>query len=82
LCGAQENMQRVAVKNMLAAWERDFPGRRASIFASLQNLAPEHLADPRHFDFAQLRAGAHTAMSDRQERELALRVERAAVQAA
>jgi tRNA 2-thiocytidine biosynthesis protein TtcA len=82
LCGSQENMQRVTVKNMLASWEREYPGRSAAIFASLQNLAPEHLADPRHFDFAQLRAGAVTAMSDKQEREFARRLEFAATQAA
>ena len=82
LCGSQENMQRAAVKNMLAAWEREYPGRSASIFASLQNLAPEHLLDPRHFDFAQLRAGTMSAMSDFEERELARRLEVSAVQAA
>lgn len=82
LCGSQENLQRVAVKHMLAAWEREYPGRSAAIFASLQNLAPEHLADPRHFDFARLRAGSVTAMSDSQERELARRLECAAVAAA
>ena len=82
LCGSQENMQRVAVKNMLALWEREYPGRSAAIFASLQNLAPEHLADPRHFDFAQLRAGSVTAMTDSQERELARRLESDAVAAA
>jgi tRNA 2-thiocytidine biosynthesis protein TtcA len=80
LCGSQENMQRVAVKRMLAAWEREFPGRSAAIFASLQNLAPEHLADTRHFDFARLRAA--TAMSDSEESELARHLESAAVQAA
>src|SRR5262249_15732970 len=26
LCGSQDNMQRVAIKKMLADWERDFPG--------------------------------------------------------
>jgi tRNA 2-thiocytidine biosynthesis protein TtcA len=82
LCGSQENLQRVAVKNMLAAWEREYPGRSAAIFASLQNLAPEHLADLRHFDFAQLRAGTVAAMSDFEERELVRRLEPAAVQAA
>jgi tRNA 2-thiocytidine biosynthesis protein TtcA len=82
LCGSQENLQRAAVKHMLAAWEREYPGRSAAIFASLQNLAPEHLADPRHFDFARLRAGTVTAMSDSQERELARRLECAAVAAA
>jgi tRNA 2-thiocytidine biosynthesis protein TtcA len=80
LCGSQENMQRVTVKNMLASWEREYPGRGASIFAALQSLAPEHLADPRHFDFAGLRAV--TAMSDAQELELARRLESTAVAAA
>lgn len=80
LCGSQENMQRVTVKNMLASWEREYPGRGASIFAALQSLAPEHLADPRHFDFAGLRAV--TAMSDAQELELARRIESTAVAAA
>jgi tRNA 2-thiocytidine biosynthesis protein TtcA len=72
----------VAVKNMLASWERDYPGRSAAIFASVQNLAPGHLADPRHFDFASLRAGAVSAMSDAPERELARRLEFIAVQVA
>src|SRR5215831_9697959 len=31
LCGSQENMQRVAVKKMLAQWEEQFPGRTESI---------------------------------------------------
>ncbi len=82
LCGAQENMQRVAVKNMLAAWEREYPGRNASIFAALQNVMPAHLADPRQFDFAQLRAGAVATMSDLQEQELEVQVAAAAVEAA
>jgi tRNA 2-thiocytidine biosynthesis protein TtcA len=54
LCGSQENMQRVAIKNMLAAWERDHPGRTESIFSALRHVEVEHLADPRHFDFACL----------------------------
>jgi tRNA 2-thiocytidine biosynthesis protein TtcA len=82
LCGSQDNMQRVAVKKMLAGWEREFPGRGASIFAALQNLAPEHLADPRHFDFAHLRAEQPFAMTDPEEQELARRLESVAVAAA
>ena len=56
LCGSQENMQRVAIKKMLADWERAFPGRTESIFSALRHVEVEHLADPRHFDFAGLEA--------------------------
>jgi len=56
LCGSQENMQRVAVKKMLAEWEREFPGRTETIFSAIRNIAPAHLADPEHFDFAGLDA--------------------------
>jgi tRNA 2-thiocytidine biosynthesis protein TtcA len=54
LCGSQDNMQRVAIKKMLAAWERTHPGRTESIFSALRHVEVEHLADPRHFDFAAL----------------------------
>ncbi|TLY96544.1 MAG: tRNA 2-thiocytidine(32) synthetase TtcA, partial [Gammaproteobacteria bacterium] len=66
LCGSQDNMQRLAVKKMLAAWEREFPGRTESIFSALRNVEPEHLADTRRFDFAGLDAGrvAPTATQD------------------
>ena len=56
LCGSQEHLQRKAVKDMLAEWERQFPGRGNSIFAALQNVVPAHLADPRLFNFAELGA--------------------------
>jgi len=70
LCGSQENMQRVAVKNMLAAWEREYPGRTESIAAALRNVELEHLGDPRHFDFAGLDLRRAAAMSERDEEEL------------
>ena len=54
LCGSQENLQRVAMKKMLAAWDKQFPGRVETIFASLQNIAPSQLADIKLFDFAHL----------------------------
>ncbi len=54
LCGSQENLQRKAMKHMLNAWEKQFPGRLESIFASLQNIAPSQLADRALFDFAGL----------------------------
>jgi tRNA 2-thiocytidine biosynthesis protein TtcA len=56
LCGSQENMQRVAVKKMLAEWELQFPGRTESIFSAIRNVEVQHLADPEHFHFAGLDA--------------------------
>jgi tRNA 2-thiocytidine biosynthesis protein TtcA len=54
LCGSQDNMQRVAIKKMLADWERDFPGRTETIFSALRNVELDHLADTRKFDFVGL----------------------------
>jgi tRNA 2-thiocytidine biosynthesis protein TtcA len=56
LCGSQPNLQRNAIKGMLAAWEREHPGRVQSIFSALQHIEPATLADPRQFDFAGLSA--------------------------
>jgi len=56
LCGSQENLQRVQVKQMLQGWERQYPGRTETIFRSICNVAPSQLADPNLFDFASLRA--------------------------
>src|SRR5262245_66233975 len=58
LCGSQQNMQRVAVKKMLAEWEREFPGRTEAIFSAIRSVEVEHLADPRRFDFASLKGPA------------------------
>ena len=54
LCGSQDNMQRVAVKQMLAEWERRHPGRLESIATSLRNVVTSHLADADAFAFDQL----------------------------
>lgn len=56
LCGSQDNLQRQAIKAMLADWERIHPGRSENIFRALRNVAPSQLADPALFDFAGLRA--------------------------
>jgi tRNA 2-thiocytidine biosynthesis protein TtcA len=67
LCGSQDNMQRVVVKKMLAAWEREFPGRTETIFSALRNVEPAHLADPRRFDFAGLDLRQVASMSEAEE---------------
>lgn len=56
LCGSQENLQRVQIKKLLQTWEEEYPGRTESLFHSIQNVSPSHLADPQLFDFANLDA--------------------------
>ena len=66
LCGAQENLQRQAVKAMLAEWERHSPGRLENVFRGLTRIVPSQLADAQLFDFASLgaRAGQAAARAD------------------
>jgi len=64
LCGSQDNLQRQAIKGMLREWDRKFPGRMETIFASMQNIIPSHLADTDLFDFKSLR------ISDRQNSQI------------
>ncbi len=71
LCGSQDNMQRVAVKRMLAGWEREFPGRTESIFSALRNVEPEHLADIRRFDFGGLDGRRVAPIATQDEQSLA-----------
>lgn len=56
LCGSQQNLQRQAVKAMLANWERQHPGRVESIFRSIRQVSPSQLADSDLFPFRELRA--------------------------
>ncbi len=65
LCGSQENLQRVAMKKMLTAWDKKFPGRLETIFASLQNIAPSQLADTQLFDFIGLKRDPDAAANPR-----------------
>ncbi|WP_086932659.1 tRNA 2-thiocytidine(32) synthetase TtcA [Agarilytica rhodophyticola] len=54
LCGSQENLQRQVIKQMLATWEREHPGRVETIFSSLQRISLSQLADNERFDFKGL----------------------------
>lgn len=64
LCGAQENLQRQAVKQMLGEWDRTTPGRVASIARALSHVVPSHLADASLFDFAALTGDARLPLVD------------------
>lgn len=55
LCGSQDNLQRKAIKNMLRAWDAQFPGRLETIFSAVQNVAPSQLGDRALFDFEGMR---------------------------
>ena len=55
LCGSQENLQRKAIKDMLQAWDKQFPGRVETIFNAIRHISPSQLADVNLFDFASLK---------------------------
>ncbi len=54
LCGSQDNLQRVEIKKMLSAWERQYPGRIETIFRSITDVSPSQLADRELFNFNDL----------------------------
>jgi tRNA 2-thiocytidine biosynthesis protein TtcA len=58
LCGSQENLQRQQMRQMLADWQVQHPGRLASMATALRNLRPSHFPDPKAFDFKGLQPGA------------------------
>ena len=52
LCGSQDNLQRQVIKQMLAEWEKQHPGRMEHIFSSMQNIVPSHMPDVELFDYS------------------------------
>ncbi|MDR2187502.1 MAG: tRNA 2-thiocytidine(32) synthetase TtcA [Azonexus sp.] len=54
LCGSQDNLQRQKIRDMMADWDRRYPGRTQSVFTAMQQVTPSHLADRSLFDFAGL----------------------------
>ena len=65
LCGAQENLQRQNIKQMLQEWERQHPGRMQTLFTAMQNVRPSHLLDGNLFDFKGIKAGDAVDEGDR-----------------
>ena len=71
LCGSQENLQRQVIKEMLQGWDKSHPGRIETMFRSLCNVVPSHLADVELFDFKNLQVGyAHGLVDDAEDSEL------------
>ena len=54
LCGSQTHLQRQKIREMMADWDKRFPGRTESVFSALKNVVPSHLADTALFDFKGL----------------------------
>lgn len=63
LCGSQDHLQRVKIKEMLKDWERAHPGRVENIFRSLQAVVPSHLADTSLFPFRELTHGGEAGVT-------------------
>jgi tRNA 2-thiocytidine biosynthesis protein TtcA len=56
LCGNQENLQRVQIRQMLREWERAYPGRTDNLFRAMSHIVPSHLMDRNLFPFTTLQA--------------------------
>lgn len=56
LCGSQDNLQRVQMKQMLREWERQYPGRTDNMFRAMSHIVPSHMMDPTLYPFATLKA--------------------------
>ena len=64
LCGSQENLQRKQVARMMAAWDKEYPGRTETIARAMSDVRPSQLADPSAFDFANLGRLSATPLPD------------------
>lgn len=64
LCGSQTNLQRQKVREMMADWDRRYPGRTESVFTALQNVVLSHLGDTSLYDFKGLRVGENLEEMD------------------
>nr|WP_166666872.1 tRNA 2-thiocytidine(32) synthetase TtcA [Allofrancisella inopinata] len=54
LCGSQDNLQRVFIKDMLNKWEKNNPERKNVIFKALSNISPSQMLDKELFDFLNI----------------------------
>lgn len=56
LCGSQENLQRVQMKQMLREWDRQHPGRVDNMFKAMGHIVPSHMMDRNLHPFTTLKA--------------------------
>ena len=55
LCGSQDKLQRVQIKEMLRDWDRRFPGRIDNLFTAMGNITPSHMMDRNLYPFTTLK---------------------------
>jgi len=55
LCGSQENLQRVQMKQMLRDWDQKFPGRIDNMHRAFSHVVPSHLMDRNLYPFQTIR---------------------------
>ena len=60
LCGSQPNLERQRIKDMLAEWDEQSPGRVNNIFRSMQNITSSHLLDTNLFNFESMQDSVFT----------------------
>jgi tRNA 2-thiocytidine biosynthesis protein TtcA len=54
LCGSQDNLQRVQIRQMLRDWERQHPGRSDNMLRAMAHIAPSHMMDRALFPFTTI----------------------------
>ena len=54
LCGSQENLQRVQIKQMIREWDKKYPGRVDNMFTAMGNIVPSHMMDRNLYPFTKL----------------------------
>jgi len=66
LCGSQQHLQRVQIKQMIHEWERQHPGRIDNMLAAMARVTPSHLMDRNLYPFASITPdGVADASGDR-----------------
>jgi tRNA 2-thiocytidine biosynthesis protein TtcA len=63
LCGSQENLQRVQMKQMLRDWDKKFPGRIDNMHRAFANVVPSHLLDRQLFPFETIQPTGQADLS-------------------
>jgi tRNA 2-thiocytidine biosynthesis protein TtcA len=56
LCGSQDNLQRVQVRQMLREWDKRFPGRIDNMSSAMAHVVPSHLMDRKLYPFQTIRS--------------------------